>query len=218
MKNQSFDMNFAPKSYFEDLTLEEKLESKIKGQIRSEFVQNNIRIKPINPKVFQSELDQDMKSAQSSVHPWMMGGEYLPDLYENETEICRIVLRSTTMDVTSMRVQLIDNKLIYRIVDEYEEYNLEFKLPISSSTAPLTMGQIIENINNCDKVDTATGETNHFGGEGLVRPWVYQQFESGDALEEAVSFVTVHSAFYSELEKYYEDQKTLWYREMCQDL
>ena len=87
MDPQSFDMNFAPKSYFDDLTLEEKLGSKIKGQIRGEFVQKNIRTQPINPKVFQSGLDQELKSAQSAVHPWMMGGEYLPDLYENETEI-----------------------------------------------------------------------------------------------------------------------------------
>ena len=49
------------------------------------------------------------------------------------------------------------------------------------------MGQIIENINNCDKVVTATGETNHFGGDLLKHLWVYQQFVSGDALEEAVS-------------------------------
>ena len=211
MDPQSFDMNFAPKSYFDDLTLEEKLGSKIKGQIRGEFVQKNIRTQPINPKVFKSELDQELKSAQSAVHPWMMGGEYLPDLYENETEICRIVLKSTTMDVTSMRVQLKNERLIYRVVDEYNDY--QFKLPISSSLQPLTMEQLIENLNQCEQIDSE-GEVNDYGGVGLVKPWVYQQFECGDSLDDATSFVTVHSVFYPEVGQYYEHQKTLWYREM----
>ena len=54
MNTQSFNMEFAPRSYFEDLTLEEKLRSKIKGQIRGEFVQKNIRNQPINPAVFKA--------------------------------------------------------------------------------------------------------------------------------------------------------------------
>lgn len=211
MVTQSFDMEFAPKSYFDDLTLEEKLGSKIKGQIRADFVQQNIHSQPINPKVLQSELDQELKNAQSAFHPWMMGGEYLPDLYENETEICRIVLKSTTMDVTSMRVQSKHGRLIYRVVDEYNDY--KFNLPISSSLQPLTMEQLIKNINQCDRIDNE-GEVNEYGGAGLVKPWVHQQFEFGDELDAATSFVTVHSVFYPEVWQYYEHQKTLWYREM----
>jgi len=211
MDTQSFDMNFLPKSYFDDLTLEEKLGSKIKGQIRGEFVQNHIHTQTINPKVLQSELDQELKNAQSAVHPWMMGGEYLPDFYENETEICRIVLKSTTMDVISMRAQSKNERLIYRVVDEYNDY--QFKLPIASSLRPLTMEKLIENINKCESID-GEGEVNDYGGVGLVKPWVYQQFECGDALDEAISFVTVHSVFYPELTQYYEHQKTIWYREM----
>lgn len=213
MISQSFDLNFTPKSYFDDLSLEEKLGSKIKGQLRGEFVRNNIRTRQIDPKVFQSELDQDLKSAQSALHPWMMGGEYLPDLYENETEICRIVLKSTTMDVTSMRAQLRDDALHYRVVDEYN-YS-EFKLPLYSSFNPLSLGELIENINKCVEV-TSDGAINDYGGEGLVRPYIFQQYECGDDLEDAVNFVTVHSVFYPQLNEFFERQKVLWYKELCE--
>jgi hypothetical protein len=212
MNTQSFNMEFAPGSYFEDLTLEEKLRSKIKGQIRGEFVQKNIRNQPINPAVFQSELNQDLKSAQSAVHPWMMGGEYLPDLKLNETEICRIVLKSTTMDVTSMRARIDEGIIKYRVVDEYGE--TDYVLRFQQSDEPLKMSQLVDNIDQCVEIHKDSGDVNDYGGGGLVKPWVYQQFEFGDSLEEAVGFVTVHSAFYPDLERYYEHQKPVWFRGM----
>lgn len=212
MDTRSFNMDFAPESYFNDLTLEEKLKSQIKGQIRSEFVQKNIRVQPINPAIFQSELDQDLKSAQSAIHPWMMGGEYLPDLELNEIEICRIVLKSTTMDVTSMRARIDDGLIKYRVVDEYGEN--DYVLKFQKSDAPLKMKQLIENIDQCVEIHKESGDVNEYGGGGLVKPWIYQQFECGDTLEEAVDFVTVHSAFYPDLERYYEHQKPVWFKEM----
>ena len=175
MNTQSFNMEFAPRSYFEDLTLEEKLRSKIKGQIRGEFVQKNIRNQPINPAVFQSELNQDLKSAQSAVHPWMMGGEYLPDLKLNETEICRIVLKSTTMDVTSMRARIDEGIIKYRVVDEYGE--TDYVLRFQQSDEPLKMSQLVDNIDQCVEIHKDSGDVNDYGGGGLVKPWVYQQFE-----------------------------------------
>ena len=44
-----------------------------------------------------------------------MGGEYLPDLLPNEVEIARVVLKSTTMDVQSIRARRTKHRIIYRI-------------------------------------------------------------------------------------------------------
>ena len=71
--------------------------------MRVRYVAQHINDKTIPPELLRSELTETLKSEQSKIHPWMMGGEYLPDLRINETEICRIVLKSATMDVISMR-------------------------------------------------------------------------------------------------------------------
>jgi hypothetical protein len=36
--------------------------------------------------------------------------------------------------------------------------------------------------------------------------------------EEVIGFVTVESSFYPELEKYYEDKKKMWYKEIKRSL
>ena len=93
-----------------------------------------------------------LKLAQGQIHPWMMGGEYLPDLKMSQVEICRIVSKSTTMDVFSIRARKIDQKLHYSVADEYGDN--EYRLPQVSSLEPLTMGALIENLDSCIEVST----------------------------------------------------------------
>jgi len=47
-------------------------------------------------------LDDDERSAVGMIHPWFMGGEYLPRLGRLELEIARITIRSTTRHVIAM--------------------------------------------------------------------------------------------------------------------
>lgn len=211
---KSFDLNFRPISYFQNLSLEEKLGSKIKGQIRGQLVSSHIREDYVPPQLLSSEISDPLRLAQGALHPWMMGGEYLPSLEENEVEICRVVLKSTTMDVFSMRALEQGEVLKYRVVDEYGE--VDYLLPISESKIPLSMKDLIENLDLCKEIHRDTGEENTYGGGGLVRSWVYQQFEFGDNEQKASNFVTVHSAFYKEIEDFYEEQKLIWYREMIE--
>jgi hypothetical protein len=98
------------------------------------------------------------------------------------------------------------------VVDEYGES--DYVLKFQKLDTPLTMGQLVENIDHCVEIHKDSGAVNDYGGGGLVKPWVYQQFESGDSLEEAADFVSVYSAFYPELEGYYEHQKPIWFKEM----
>jgi hypothetical protein len=48
-----------------------------------------------------------------------MGGEYLPDLKQDEVEIARITIASTTQDVTSVFARRGKHRIYYRVVDEY---------------------------------------------------------------------------------------------------
>jgi hypothetical protein len=45
-----------------------------------------------------------LRQATGAIHPWLMGGEYLPDRQDNEVEIARITIAFTTRDVTCVRL------------------------------------------------------------------------------------------------------------------
>jgi len=148
-----FDLSWRPTNYFQDLTLEQKLGSRIKGQIRGKKVIGDIRDQPVHPELMKSELASDLKDVHGKIHPVMMGGEYLPDLKDLEVEICRVVLESTTMDVTSIRAKKQKDRIIYRVEDEYDN---EYRLPHKSSSKPLTMKQLINNIDKCGEYHEGT--------------------------------------------------------------
>jgi hypothetical protein len=48
----------------------------------------------------QPALPPNLRQATGALHPSAMGGEYLPDQQEDEIEIARINIDSTTNDVT----------------------------------------------------------------------------------------------------------------------
>ena len=95
-------------------------------------------------------------------------------------------LKSTTMDVYSMRARITDKGLFYRVVDEYGDY--DFILPITESSDPLTMKQVIQNLDFCKEVFKGSGAVNDYGGGGMVRPWLFQQFEFGESRERNIKF------------------------------
>jgi hypothetical protein len=72
-----------------------------------------------------------------------MGGEYLPDRRETEVEIARINIASTTGDVTSVYAKAGKDRILYRVVDEYDGDTLTEKRT-RSSKRPLSLGELIE--------------------------------------------------------------------------
>ena len=76
------------------------------------------------------------------------------------------------------------------------------------------MKQVIENLDFCKEVFKGSGAVNDYGGGGMVRPWLFQQFEFGESREDISDFITIESAFYPELEEYYEYKKLVWIDEM----
>jgi len=153
----------------------------------------------------ETSLDPSLRDFQGQMHPSMMGGEYLPDLKDTEVEICRIVLESTTMDVTSIRAKKQKDRIIYRVEDEYDN---EYRLPHKSSSKPLTMKQLINNIDKCGEYHE--DNLNEDFGIGLVLPSINYMSGEDYGDEEVISFVKVQSYFYPEIEEYYEIKKKAW--------
>ena len=135
-----------------------------------------------------------------------MGGEYLPSYEENDAEIARISLNSTTADQISIRASGYPGNIHYRVVDEYET---DYQLPVSHSEDPLTLGELIQ------LLDETNNPFNYERG-GLVRNHWY--FIGGySSPEEGVSFVSISSAFYLDLASYYADEAVMWLRELDEE-
>ena len=209
-----FDLSFRPNDFFHFADHKQKSGAKILGELRRSAAVEGVRTTYYPPELVGRKFHSYLRQKEGRKHPWLMGGEYLPELFEDEVEICRIVLKSSTMDVISFRAQQADKKLEFRVVDEYGDS--EYQLPIPTSNTALTMGELITNLNECVELSADSGLENEYGGRGLVRPWLFQQFENEESLDEASDFVTVHSVFYPQLEDYYEEAKKTWYQEMLE--
>jgi len=198
------DFEFAPQSYFSNITLETSIKSKITGQKRKETVLESAKTKFTPPFLLRGKISDAQRTKTSAIHPQYMGGEYLPDMDQAEVEICRIVMQSTTLDVTSVRANLKDGIYSYNVSDEYDLF--EYRLPIQSSKVPLTARQIIDQIDNClvQDVDESgnVGEVFH----GLTSPVLTVHLDGGCNPKDLVDFISVESAFYLELGAYYKNK------------
>jgi hypothetical protein len=128
-------------------------------------------------------------------------GAFLPGFDDTETEIVRITLESTTFDIISLRAGLIDEKIHYSVVDEYDG---EYVCKPQSSGRPLTMRQLIDLM---EKTETSSGCT------GLVLGRAQDGFECTGYAEQWVHFATVSSDFYPQLGEWYFDALEEWYEE-----
>ena len=117
---EKFDLDYRPTTYFVPTNL---LKHQI-SQIRDELVRRYLL------DLYQSEnfdeIDKVLKSHQENgdqygaIHPAFMGGQYLPDMEENELEIARLMIRSVTYDITALYARFDNGNIHYRMADEYE--------------------------------------------------------------------------------------------------
>ncbi|NDE54621.1 MAG: hypothetical protein EB069_08595, partial [Actinobacteria bacterium] len=94
-----------------------------------------------DPIYAEPTLSDDSRQVLSRLHPSFMGGEYLPDQDPQEVEIARIVIRSTTRDVTCVYAAPHGKRIAYRIVDEYGGDTLSGPDRLISNK-PLTLGAL----------------------------------------------------------------------------
>jgi hypothetical protein len=116
---------FEPVSYWGPQSLQSHFGSRITGELRRHVVMREADDWSGGDELLNSSLDDNLRSIRSAVHPWMMGGEYLPPLKDNEVEIARVTLKSVTMDVFSIRALRSGSRIYYRLVDEYMEYGAD---------------------------------------------------------------------------------------------
>ena len=198
---KKINYTYQPLSYWGPRNIKSFLLSKIKGEKRrqhlkkiiEEYGEDNLP----DISLLKEKLTEDERDLFGKVHPMFMGGEYLPDTAENEVEIARLIMKSTTQDIYSFRARKTKNKIIYSIEDEYESM---FELSIQTSKLPLTLKQMIKLI--CESV-----YPDGMPVYGSAREWNY---DSDLSPEELWDFETIESSFYNELEYYYDIQNFIW--------
>ena len=205
----NINYEYHPRDYSFPMSAAKYLLSSIKGTARRREVKRLIDTgneQAIEDWMAHSAIDDERRLLIGSIHPSLMGGEYLPDLEVGEVEIARIELASTTGDVISIRARKRKGRIYYRLVDEYsEDCTCAFKISPFWSTQPLSLSQLI------NLIETATDK--EFGDVKFGLSYLddlYHQFDFD--LDSCSSFMTVTSVFYAELEDYYQQAVEVWYQ------
>lgn len=139
------DLSYRPESYFWAIDSNIKLSSDIKGAERKALYERAIHsgnIALANSLIADPNLSSEERTSIGRMHPNFMGGEYLPDRHDEEVEIARITIASTTQDVTSVYAKRGKNRIYYRVVDEYGGDTLNNST--RTSTKPLTLNQLTD--------------------------------------------------------------------------
>jgi len=140
------DYKWRPGSYFWAQEKGIMLPSDIKGAARRGIYQDALadgHADALEPQFLQHALSHQERSSFGSLHPWMMGGEYLPNRKTSEVEIARITIASTTSDVTCVYAKRVGKRIHYRVVDEYEGMTLSEKTT-RTSLRPLTLKELLD--------------------------------------------------------------------------
>ncbi|MCU0707370.1 MAG: hypothetical protein MUF23_03670 [Pirellula sp.] len=77
-KHKKIDMNFRPDSYWE----EDAILANVKGEFRRRQILQAIddgEVDEIPPPILANSLPEHLRDFTGSIHPMLMGGEYLPD-------------------------------------------------------------------------------------------------------------------------------------------
>ena len=142
--------DFAPESYWLESDPLAAIIKNVRGEKRRQLIREAWKaglFEYLAQELISDELPDSLRTQFGRIHPSFMGGEYLPDLDVGEVEIARICLSSTTADVISLFAAPCNPGISYRIVDEYEEVYL---LPIAESTTPLTLADVIRQLDEAN--------------------------------------------------------------------
>jgi hypothetical protein len=136
---EQYNLNYRPTSYWAAGDTRSRIH-RIKGQDRKETAWSalsNGEPEQLADPEFDQNLPDDIREFRGSIHPQLMGGEYLPDFVGNEVEIARVSLASVTGDVISIRARFEAGRVHYSIMDEYEDETVFHYAP-TDSAGPLS--------------------------------------------------------------------------------
>jgi hypothetical protein len=139
----------------------------------------------------------------------MMGGECLPNFKLGATEIARIVLQSTTMDVYSIRARRLGKgkhagRFRFDLVDEYQS---SYRLSPRYAGGPLSLSEFIR------LVDTARSNGEEYIHSNYllnICEWQWENDRNPERAYNATGFVSIDSSVYPDLGRYYEALKREW--------
>ena len=202
---KKYDLAFRPRSYWGPQDVRTHFGARIKGELGREAALEDLMVGRADPVIVAESLSDKDRSAAGAVHPSLMGGEYLADLYPKEVEIARVTLTSTTMDVISIRARLTKHRIMYRIVDEYpEEGYVMYELSKKSGVRPLTLQELITLMDGAIE-------------GGLVGNGRDFHADDGQPPEEIYDFETASSAFYAQLTEWYDEVNEEWLESRTQE-
>jgi hypothetical protein len=220
MSEPTFDPNFRPDYWGPPSNPITAITRNVKGQLRREMIADIVSgraadrapdeatcqlLSEVHPDLLPDELDGP--NTLGPLHPWWMGGEYLPPYLPGEIEIARIVIQSTAMDVSSVRARPVDGRIHYRVVDEYPDIGPFVVLEPTTSELPLTFGEIVTLIESIMPNPKAFG---HVTGQNYVEFIRDRNAGDGCDLDRMARFVTVGSPFYPQLEALFRRRAQLW--------
>lgn len=216
------DLNFEfrPDDYFDVAQAVSRPYASIKGEKRRQLAKR-LHESTADPDdefddetrrfLFSESLSEEQRFQGGQLHPQLLGGEFLSDFGDQEVEIARVILDSTTADVFSIRAEAKDGQITYRIASDYDESEMPpMRYEPTMSELPLTMGELIQLIDSVEFV----GEEQL--GRGLTSAMRDQNYDGHNAAE-LLNFVRVESEFYPELGAYYRGEARSWLAQVEQD-
>ena len=201
-------LNYRPESYWDPADPVIAITGNVTGALRREAIRRTLEDDlpldaMIDDEALQDVLSEERRAAQGAIHPWLMGGEYLPPYLPGEVEIARITLGSVMMDVIAIRARRQRGRILYRVVDEYPEDGLIRSYRPKSSPRPLTLGELVGLIDSMRSDECARGQT--------YLEWLR---DTGcEDIESAADFVEVSSPFYPELKALFDARAADWLAE-----
>ncbi|MFX3681364.1 MAG: hypothetical protein ACN6I3_00415 [bacterium] len=204
MKSQKIE-DYRPQNYWDhDDPLDEILAG-IGGKARRAMIRdywNEGRIEELDETLLKDELAPEERKRLGRIHPFFMGGEYLPSRFSREISLVRIELESATHDVIELRAHpLPDGKIKLRWVDEYE------------STFTIKDGaDIIEHPFTFSELKQFVCATQIDGDSPL--PLCFNEAscpdDDAESAERLRNFTTLDSEYYPELSNWFEQLVEEW--------
>jgi len=172
---------FRPLTYFAPRRLEAHLVGQIRNAaLRSRFVEllrmgQTDRLREL---LGSAGLDMELQRSLESMHPQLMGGNYLSETEDGELEVARIAIDSTTRDVTAVYARMDDGEIELRVVDEYNGDTLSGKTT-RRTASPLSLGELVDSffaawpldeLCDCNFEDDLEGQLGFFDGQSDFYP------------------------------------------------